>query len=75
MVSQLAGWTSDMMALKLAASLRGSAVGVLRDLPSYDRTHYPTLVRALSNSFDPENQTQLYKAQLKSRGSQCGYRV
>ena len=67
LIAQLAEWDVQTMALELATRLRGSAVSVLSDLPHCDRTYYPTLVQALSNRFDPENQTQLYKAQLRTR--------
>ena len=67
LIAQLAEWDVQTMALELATCLRGSAVSVLSDLPHRDRTYYPTLVQALSNRFDPENQTQLYKAQLRTR--------
>ena len=67
LVAQLAGWHPSVMALELAGSLRGTAIAVLSDLQPSERTHYPTLVRALMDRFEPENQKQLYKAQLKSR--------
>ena len=60
------------MALELAGSLEGAAVAVLSDLQPYERIHYPTLVRALMNRFEPINQNQLYKAQLRSRCRKSG---
>ena len=67
MVSQLAGWNMGTMALELATCLSGSAVEILSDLESHERTHYPSLKRALCDRFDAENQCQIFKAQLKSR--------
>ena len=67
MVAQLNGWDELVMALELASSLRGRAIAVLGDLDSTERTNYGKLVSALTARFDPENQDQLYKAQLKSR--------
>ena len=70
LIAQLAQWDVCTMALELAACLRGPAVAVLSDL--HERIHYPTLVRPLQDRFEPENQAQLYKAQLKSRIRRSG---
>ena len=67
LVTQLADWTPSVMALELARSLKGTAVAVLSELQPFERTHYPSLVKALLSRFEPENQSQLFKAQLKSR--------
>ena len=55
------------MALELATCLHGSAVEILSDLESHERTHYPSLKRVLCDRYDAENQCQIFKAQLKSR--------
>ena len=72
LVAKLAGWQEEVMGLELAGSLKGAAVAVLSDLQPYERIHYPTLVRALMNRFEPINQNQLYKAQLRSRCRKSG---
>ena len=55
------------MSLKLATCLCGSAIEILSDLESHERTHYPSLKKALCDRYDAENQSQICKAQLKSR--------
>ena len=72
LVAKLAGWQEEVMTSELAGSLKNAAVAVLSDLQPYERIHYPTLVRALMNRFEPINQNQLYKAQLKSRSRKSG---
>ena len=67
MISQICQWDQAMMALELAACLRGSALEVLGDLEPRERSNYSTLVSALLARFEPENQTQLYKAQLRGQ--------
>ena len=49
--------------LHLAVSLRGQAQG--GNLPAGDRENFEKLVKALSERFSPESQTELYRAQLK----------
>ena len=67
MISHICQWDQAMMALELAACLRGSALKVLGDLEPRERSNYSTLVSALLARFEPGNQTQLYKAQLRGR--------
>ena len=55
------------MAPELPTCLRGSAVENLSDLESHERTHYPSLKKALCDRCDAANQCQIFKAQLKSR--------
>ena len=55
------------MATELAACLRGPAVAVLSDPEPFQRKNFNDLVFALKTRFEPENQTQLYRAQLKTR--------
>ena len=72
MVSELNRWTADTRALELATSLRGHAQGVLSDLEAADRANYPKLVRALLNRFEPEYQSEAFRAQMKARQRQRG---
>ena len=52
---------------KGVVSLRGSAQGVLGNLPSYEQRDYRSLCKALEQRFAPSNQTDLYRAQLRER--------
>ncbi|MES9884746.1 MAG: hypothetical protein ABW185_28200 [Sedimenticola sp.] len=67
MVSELNQWDETTRAMELAVSLRGSAQGVLSDLRPEQRRNYRSLVLALSSRFEPENQAELHRAQLKNR--------
>ncbi|KAL3880646.1 hypothetical protein ACJMK2_032870 [Sinanodonta woodiana] len=50
----------------LASNLRGSAQAVLADLESSERRKYLDLSNALSRRFGSENQTELFRVQLKN---------
>ena len=67
MISELNYWSNETKSLELATSLRGTALSVLSDLRPEYRYSYRHLVSALSARFAPENQTEIYKTQLKSR--------
>ena len=54
-------------ALELAASLRGPAQSILSDLSPDNRKSIHHLVEALTIRFEPENQNEIYRSQLKSR--------
>ncbi|KAJ8022109.1 hypothetical protein HOLleu_39511 [Holothuria leucospilota] len=66
-VAELHGWSPAVMAMCLAASLRGEAQAVLADLNIHARRDYPSLVNALSRRFDPAHQTEVFRIQLKNR--------
>ena len=66
LVADLNRWPEDIKALELAASLRGVAQGVLSDLPADQRKHYTSLVNRLTARFEPENQSEIYRARLKT---------
>ena len=53
-------------------SLRGQAHGVLSDLEAADRADYQKLVRALLNRFEPEHQSEAFRAQMKARQRRRG---
>ena len=63
------GWDKFLMVNELAACLRDLAVAILSDLQPSERRNYDALVVALKARFEPDNQNQLYRAQLKSRQS------
>ena len=67
MCAELNGWSIVQKGLYLAVSLRGHAQGVLGNLPAEDRNNFEKLIKALSERFSPESQTELYRAQLKER--------
>ncbi|KAJ8027616.1 hypothetical protein HOLleu_32813 [Holothuria leucospilota] len=56
----------EVMAMCLAASLKGYARAVLTDLDAESRRSYPLLVEALSRRFSPFHQTEIFRVQLKS---------
>ena len=72
MISQLNNWGETTKALELATSLRGVAQGVLSDMRPELRYSYQDLVSALTTRFQPENQSELYRAQIKNRIRQKG---
>ncbi|MES9885165.1 MAG: hypothetical protein ABW185_30355, partial [Sedimenticola sp.] len=67
MVAELNQWNGPTRAMELAVSLRGTAQGVLSDLRPEQRKDYRSLVLALSSRFEPDNQAELHRAQLKNR--------
>ena len=60
-------WTDYDKALQLATHLRGTAQGVLGDLNQEQRTHFTALNSALAARFEPVQQSELYRAKIKSR--------
>ena len=69
MVCEINGWDDITKALELATSLRGPAQAVLSDLRP-DLRSYAHLVAALTFRFQPSNQAELYRAQMKNKS--CG---
>jgi hypothetical protein len=67
MVAELNQWDDRTKALELATNLRGVAQGVLSDLRPEHRMSYRHLVFALQSRFEPTNQSELYRAQIKNR--------
>ena len=60
-------WTDNDKALQSATHLRGTAQGVLGDLNQDQRTYFTALTSALSARFEPVQQSELYRAKIKSR--------
>ena len=60
-------WSDYDKALQLAIHLRGTAQGVLGDLSQEQRTNFISLTSALAARFEPVQQSELYRAKLKSR--------
>lgn len=67
MVAEINGWDDWSKAVFLASSLRGSAQGVLSDLDERSRHSFRQLRAALARRFGQENQTELFRAQLRLR--------
>ena len=61
------GWDDRAKAAFLAVNLRGPAQQVLADLTAEKRSNFIELVSALNKRFHPDNQSQLYKVQLRTR--------
>ncbi|VDI26184.1 Hypothetical predicted protein [Mytilus galloprovincialis] len=60
-------WSDLEKALELATSLRGSAQSILTNLRPEMRTNFVQLTAALASRFQPENQAEMYRAQMKSK--------
>ncbi|MES9970274.1 MAG: hypothetical protein ABW092_09585 [Candidatus Thiodiazotropha sp.] len=60
-------WRDYDKALQLATHLRGTAQGVLGDLNQAQRTDFTALTSALAARFEPVQQSELYRAKIKSR--------
>ena len=72
MIAQLNGWDEITQAMELATSLNCAARSVLTDIDAQHRQDYSQVVKALVNRFEPDNQSEVYRAQLKivvGRGS------
>jgi hypothetical protein len=67
LVAEINRWNNDEKALELATCLRDVAQGVLSDLRPESRRSFEHLVTALNNRFQPDNQAELYRAQMKNR--------
>ena len=65
-------WTQEEKAMELATSLRGAAVAILSDLGVQDREDYNCLVSALAARFEPTNQSEIFRSQVKSRVREKG---
>lgn len=67
LVSKSNKWDDESKALKLATALRGRAQGILSDLTMEEQLDYRCLVKVLTDRFQPEDQAEIYKAQIKGR--------
>ena len=65
LLSDLKNWTEDVKTLELASSLQGQVQSILSDLLPEHR--FPHLVEFLTLRFEPDNQNEVYHAQLKTR--------
>ena len=61
------GWDKKTGAVRLACNLSGSAQALLSDMSMEVKYDYDRLAAALTNRFEPANQCELYKAQIKQR--------
>jgi hypothetical protein len=67
LVAEINQWDDAEKALELATCLRGSAQGVLSDLRPEHRRSFLHLVASLNTRFQPDNQAEMYRAQMKNR--------
>ena len=67
MIADYYNWNNYDKALQLATHLRGTAQGVLSDLSQTQRTDFMSLTAALAARFEPIQQSELYRAKIKSR--------
>ena len=67
LAAQANGWNNASRAITLACNLRGSAQALLSNLTPEIRQNYDQLVTTLTERFEPQNQCEIYKAQLKQR--------
>ncbi|CAG2223289.1 unnamed protein product [Mytilus edulis] len=67
LIAAINKWSDLEKALELATSLRGSAQSILTNLRPEMRTNFVQLTAALASRFQPENQAEMYRAQMKSK--------
>ena len=72
MIAELNRWDDPTRALELATSLRGLAQAILSDLGPEERGDYNKLLRALVGRFEPDNQSEVFRSQLKGRQRRKG---
>ena len=58
-------WSNRQKAQYLSVSLTGAACQLLRSLTPAKRLNYHELVTSLGHRFNPENQTELFRAELR----------
>ena len=64
---EINGWNFAQRTQYLSVSLRGAACQVMCSLPVHKRRDYRELIQALGRRFHPENQSELYRVQLRNR--------
>ena len=67
MVAEFNKWDDKTKAFELALSLRDDAQVTLSDLKPRERKNFKSIVTALTSRFEPEDQSELFRSELKSR--------
>ena len=67
LAAQATGWNNATRAIRLACNLRGSVQAHLSNLGPEIRQNYDQLVTTFTEWCKPQNQCEIYKAQLKQR--------
>lgn len=67
MIAKMNQWDEEEMAAELATSLRDEAMTVLGLLDEEQRCNCRALVQALKARFEPDHQTEIHRAKLKTR--------
>ena len=65
--SDINGWNRQQCTQYLSVSLRGMACQVMCSMPAAKRHDYTELVAALGRRFNPQNQNELFRVQLRNR--------
>ena len=66
MVSEFNKWDDRTKAFELTLSLRDDAQVTLSDLKPEERKNFKSIVAALTSRFEPEDQSELYRSELKN---------
>ena len=72
MIAKLNRWDNVTCAMELATSLSGQALAILTDIEPEQRQDYDALIKALLIRFEPDNQSEVFRAQLKCRTRKRG---
>ncbi|CAC5380886.1 unnamed protein product [Mytilus coruscus] len=67
LIAEINGWDENTQALELATCLRESAQAILSDMRPDLRRSYAHLIAAFTLRFQPSNQAELYRAQMKGK--------
>ena len=76
MISKLNRWDNITYTIELATNLSGQALAILTDIEPQQRQDYAALIsaliKALLTRFEPDNQSEVFRAQLKCRTRKHG---
>ena len=67
MVSEFNKWVDRTKAFELAVSLRDDAQVTLSDLKPQERKNFKIIIAALTSRFEPQDQSELNRSELKNR--------
>jgi hypothetical protein len=70
--AELSAWNYNQRGLYLVVLLRGNAQGVLGNMPKGAKPDYKTLIKAMEDRFEPPNQSDLYRVQMRERRQIAG---
>lgn len=67
LVAKMNGWSDIDKAMNLIINLRGKAQNIINEIDENDQMNFNRIVDVLKETFEPSNQTNLYKAKLRAR--------